>query len=127
MEPADDDLRGRRVLIVEDDMLIAIMIEDMLLDLGCAALGPINTLPGALALATEEASIDLAILDIDLNGVPVFPVADVLQARGVPVVFSTGYGDTELPFRHRDCKVLHKPFRARNLAATVREALGKAG
>jgi DNA-binding response OmpR family regulator len=121
-----DEFRGRRVLIVEDDMLIAITIEDMLLEFGCAVTGPINTLAGAMALAVGESAIDTAILDIDLNGVPVFPFADILRARGVPIIFSTGYADPELPSEHRGCPVLQKPFRASNLEAALRHVLARA-
>jgi DNA-binding response OmpR family regulator len=118
-----DTFHGRRILIVEDDMLIAIMLEDMLLDLGCVVIGPINTLQGALALAAEEAHIDAAMLDIDLGGVPVFPVADVLRARGVPLIYSSGYGSAQIPAEDRGAAVLHKPFRARNLEAALHATL----
>ena len=120
---AADAIHGRRILVVEDDMMIAILIEDMLLDLGCAVAGPCNTLAGALALAGAPEPIDAAILDIDLDGVAVFPVADVLRARGVPIIYSTGFGGAALPPQDAACPVLQKPFRARAFEATLRAAL----
>ncbi len=121
--PAADAFQGRRILIVEDDMLIAIMIEDMLVDLGCTVAGPANTLSEALALAEADHAIDVAMLDIDLNGVPVFPVADILRARGVPIVYSTGFGGATIPPADRGCPVLQKPFRAGGLDAALSAAL----
>ena len=118
-----DDVQGRRVLIVEDDMLIAIMMEDLLQDLGCVVVGPINTLAGALALAAGGGPIDAAFLDIDLDGAPVFPVAEVLRARGVPLLYATGHGGAALPAEDAGAVVLQKPVRARALEAALREAL----
>ena len=104
-------------------MLIAIMIEDMLLDLGCTVAGPANTLSEALDLAETDHAIDVAMLDIDLDGVPVFPVADVLRARGVPIVYSTGFGGATIPPEDGGCPVLQKPFRASGLDAALSAAL----
>ena len=117
---------GRRILVVEDDMLIAIMIEDMLLDLGCTVAGPANTLSEAMALADRDRGIETAMLDIDLNGVPVFPVADILRARGVPIVYTTGFGEAAIPTEDRGCAVLHKPFRAKTLETALLAALERA-
>jgi DNA-binding response OmpR family regulator len=116
-------LPGHRVLIVEDDMMIAMMIEDMLRDLGCLVTGPVNTLAGALDLARGGDAFDAAILDVNLRGEPVFPVADALRARGVPVIFSTGYGETALREADMGCAVLTKPFHASELIAALAAAL----
>ena len=114
----------RRVLVVEDDAMIAMMIEDMLADLGCLVVGPATSLSGALALAGGEAPFDVAILDVNLGGEPVFPVADVLRARGAPMIFSTGYGEGGLREADKGCAVLHKPFRASELIAALGAAFG---
>jgi CheY-like chemotaxis protein len=119
-EPAD--LQGRRVLLVEDEAMIAMLLEDMLGDLGCEVVGPAYALAPALALA-GEAPIDVAILDVNLAGLPVFEVADALRARSVPMVFSTGYGDGGLREVDRAAPVLGKPFRAGELASALRKAL----
>jgi PAS domain S-box-containing protein len=92
--PAVGRLTGRRVLLVEDELLVAMEMEEALRDLGCEVLGPAATVEEALRLAQSEAGrIDAAVLDINLAGRPSFPVADLLAGRGVPVVFATGYGD----------------------------------
>ena len=107
-----------RVLIVEDEMLVAMNIEDMLLDLGHEVAGLASRLEPALALAREGA-FDIAMLDVNLAGQPSFPVADVLAARGIPFLFATGYGIMGIIKQYRGRPVLQKPFRA----ADIRDAL----
>jgi len=116
-------LEGRRVLLVEDEAMIAMLLEDMLGDLGCTVVGPAYALTSALALAAGESPIDVAILDINLAGRPVFEVADALRARRVPMIFSSGYGDRGLREVDRGAPVLGKPFRAGDLAAALHQAL----
>lgn len=117
-------LQGRRVLVVEDEAMIAMLVEDMLDELGCAVVGPAHALDAALALASSEINIDAALLDINLAGESVFPVADALRAKGVPAVFSTGYGDSGLRGgRYSDAPVLQKPFRAGDLERALTAAL----
>jgi CheY-like chemotaxis protein len=116
-------LAGRRVLVVEDEMMIAMLLEDMLSELGCAVVGPAHTVPEALALVSGEAALDVALLDVNLAGQPVFAVADALRAKGVPTIFSTGYGDAGLREADRGSPVLQKPFRAGDLARALTEAL----
>jgi CheY-like chemotaxis protein len=120
----DTSLEGRRVLLVEDEAMIALLLEDMLSDLGCKVVGPAYALAPALALAAGEAPIDVAILDVNIAGRPVFEVADALRARHVPMVFSSGYGDGALREVDRGAPMLGKPFRAGDLAAALHEALG---
>lgn len=117
-------LAGRRILVVEDEMMIAMLVEDMLLELGCAVVGPVHALADALALALSETGLDAALLDVNLSGQPVFPVADALREKGVPAIFSTGYGDAGLRDIDRGSPVLQKPFRAGDLARALGEALG---
>jgi CheY-like chemotaxis protein len=116
-------LLGRRVLVVEDDMMIAMMVEDMLTDLGCAVVGPANGLTQGQALADDGGAIDAALLDVNLGAETVFPLADRLRARGVPLIFSTGYGEGGLRESDRGCAVLRKPYRASDVAAALSAAL----
>lgn len=117
------NLEGRRVLLVEDEAMIAMLLEDMLGDLGCHVVGPAYALASALELAAGEEGIDVAILDVNLAGRPVFEVADALRARRVPMVFSTGYGDGGLREVDRSAPLLGKPFGAGDLADALRAAL----
>lgn len=92
--PAVGSLAGRRVLLVEDELLVAMEMEEALRGLGCEVLGPAATVEEVLRLAQVEAGrIDAAVLDVNLAGRPSFPVADLLAGLGVPVIFATGYGD----------------------------------
>ena len=117
-------LVGRRVLVVEDEMMIAMLVEDMLAELGCAVVGPAHALDDALELARTELGLDVAVLDVNLGGQPVFAVADALREKGVPAIFSTGYGDAGLREIDRGSQVLQKPFRAGDLAKALNAALG---
>ena len=117
-------LQGRRVLVVEDEMMIAMLVEDMLAELGCAVVGPAHALDAALDLARNEGGIDAALLDVNLAGQPVFAVADALREKGIPAVFSTGYGEAGLRDVDRGAPVLQKPFRAGDLARALNQALG---
>jgi CheY-like chemotaxis protein len=103
-------LSGRRSLVVEDEMLVLIMIEDMLADLGCEVVTAAATINQALALI-EAQVFDVAMLDMNLNGEQTYSVADALAARGVPFVFSTGYSGHDIRDGYRDRPVLKKPFR----------------
>jgi len=118
----NEALKGRRVLVVEDETMIAMLVEDMLADLGCLVVGPAHELGAALALAGGEI-IDAALLDVNLAGKPVFALADALRARGVPMVFATGYGEASLREIDAGAPVLQKPFRAADLALALTEIL----
>ena len=100
---------GRRVLMVEDEMIVAWLLEDMLTDLGCSVIGPAGSVNQALAMIEAEL-IDAAVLDVNLNGEMSYPIADALAARGVPFVFSTGYNKDSLPNSYQSFPVLQKPF-----------------
>jgi CheY-like chemotaxis protein len=121
------DLAGRRVLVVEDEALVAMLLEDMLEDLGCKVLGPMMRVSEALAFVAEHgADIDVAILDVNLAGERSFPVAEALRARGAPFILSTGYDDVGIDEGWRGGPILRKPFLANQLESILREALGAA-
>lgn len=107
-------LSGRRVLVVEDETLVAMTIEDMLADLGLVVAASVTSV-GAAVTAIADHAIDCAILDINLDGERVFPVAEVLRTRAIPFVFSTGYGTYGLREDFRDVAVLTKPYRRADL------------
>jgi CheY-like chemotaxis protein len=105
---------ARRVLVVEDEVMIRMLLEDMLDDLGYQVAGAAGGFDEAMALA-RDGDIDVAILDVNLSGNPVYPVADILTRRGVPFIFSTGYGEDGLPDAYKNCQLLQKPFQLENL------------
>jgi len=96
------------VLMVEDEMCLAMLLEDQLSDAGYRVLRSAR-LAEALALADRE-HIDAAVLDVNLGGQAVFPLAERLRAQGVPMVFASGYGEPGIPAEYRDCPVLQKPY-----------------
>ena len=117
----DVDLRlgGRRILVVEDEVIVALELSMELEDRGAVVTGPAHSLPEALAFA-EAGEIDAAILDVDLQGADVYPVADRLLAAGVPFVFHTGHGDrTELRERFNGALVCIKPTLSEELVAAL--------
>ena len=114
----DKLLSGRRVLVVEDEMLVLIMIEDMLADLGCLSVTSAATVAKALALINAQV-FDAALLDVNLNGNDSHPVAEALSARGVPFVYSTGNTGHSLREGYSDRPMLKKPFKYEELAAIL--------
>ncbi len=111
-------LKGKKVLVVEDETLISMLFDDILSDLECEIVGPAFNIRQALELA-ESAAIDAAVLDVNLNGEPSFPVALLLQKRGVPIVFSSGYGSTGLPPAWQHMPTLPKPFTSDEVAEAL--------
>jgi DNA-binding response OmpR family regulator len=89
-------LVGKRVLIVEDEMLVALLIEDFLTDIGCHVVGPCGSVQAALD-AVRNRAIDLAILDVNLDGEMVYPVAELLAEQQIPFLFLSGYGIEAIP------------------------------
>jgi CheY-like chemotaxis protein len=114
----DNLLSGRRVLVVEDEMLVLIMIEDMLADLGCKSVTSAATVEKALALINAQV-FDVALLDVNLNGTDSHPVAEALFAREVPFVYSTGNTGQRLREDTSDRPVLKKPFKYEELSAIL--------
>jgi DNA-binding response OmpR family regulator len=117
-------LRGRRVLLVEDESLVSMMIEDMLVDLGCIVVGPVATAAQAAALAEHE-TIDCAVLDVGLADGQVFPLAGALLARGVPFVFATGYHPGAIDPRYAEVPLVEKPFEAGALEQAITAVLNR--
>ncbi|MCK8778375.1 response regulator [Rhizobium sp. NTR19] len=107
-----------RILVVEDEMTIALMIEDMLIQLGHEVVELAMRLPRAEELA-RQAAFDLALLDVNLDGRKSFPVADILSARGIPFVFATGYGASGLENGYSHCPVVTKPFMMEDLKTVI--------
>jgi CheY-like chemotaxis protein len=101
-------LAKRNILILEDEPLVAMMLQDQLEELGIHVIGPANNLKSAIQLA-EFSNLDGALLDLNINGTYATKVADILRARGVPFVFVTAY-DRPPGLRYRDVSVLRKPF-----------------
>lgn len=117
MMPENRDLPRapmRRVLVVEDEILIGMLLEDMLHELGYEVAATASRVEDAKTLA-REAQVDAAILDVNLNGQEVYPVAEILADRGIPFVFATGYGERGLPPAYRQRPTLQKPFQQETL------------
>lgn len=114
-----------RILVVEDEYLIRMLLEDMLTDLGYELAGAVGTIAEASELAAE-AEFALAILDVNLDGQEIYPVADILAKRGLPFVFVTGYGEGSLAEAYRGRPALQKPFRAEQLKTTLAGLLATA-
>ncbi len=123
----EDVLKGARVLVVEDEAAISMLLEDMLLDFGCEIVGPAARLTTALEMAQKEA-FAVAILDVNVAGEPIYPVAEAIAQRALPVVFSTGYGGAGIREPFRDRPVVQKPFSQAELKRTLISAIngGKA-
>ena len=111
-------LKGVRVLVVEDEYLVAILIEEILESAGCVVMGPIPRLPEALDAAHHD-NCDAAVLDVNLAGERINPVADALSERNVPFLFVTGYGASALPSEYAERPRLCKPFRMAELLGAL--------
>jgi CheY-like chemotaxis protein len=113
-----DTLRGSRVLIVEDDGIIALDLQSTLEEAGCVVVALESRIEAAEALARTE-ELDLALLDVQINGSTSFDVADILAARGIPFVFLTGYSPDALPDRFGAGRIIRKPFSPKRLLASL--------
>ena len=122
------EVPGRRVLIAEDEYLVAKRMVEEFAKLGVETIGPASTVKRALDLVGHSGPLDAAVLDIKLRNEMIFPVADALRARGVPFVFTTGYSQKIIPDRYKDVVRYEKPFDVAAVARVVaqwarREAL----
>lgn len=119
-----ENLKGLRILVAEDEMLILLDIEDMLHEFGCEIVGPVATVEAALATIRKN-DLDGALLDMSLHGERITPAAEELLARGVPFVLCTGYGrESRDEAAIRDAPRLNKPFTQESLSAAMSDAFG---
>jgi CheY-like chemotaxis protein len=122
----ETQLSSRRVLVIEDEWLVATLLEDMLAELGHSVVATAGTVDDALA-AVDGQRFDLALIDMNLNGKSARGVADRLSERGIPFACTTGYGRTDLDERFRGRPILHKPFELKDLEAIIAQALPAVG
>ena len=113
------ELEGKRVLLVEDEAIIALSLEDLLSDLGCRVVGPALNIDDAVSLALGEA-FDAAVLDINMGDGTSYRIARTLTDRSIPFCFATGYGDTGVHPDFAGVPVLQKPYRQDALADVLR-------
>ncbi|MBV8737026.1 MAG: response regulator [Alphaproteobacteria bacterium] len=118
-------LNGLRILVVEDEYLVASLIQDFLEMAGCVVLGPIARLAEAVHAAHSD-SCDAAVLDVNLGGSLVFPVAEILSHRRIPFAFVTGYATGALPDEHHARPTIRKPFRKEELLALISDLVNSA-
>jgi CheY-like chemotaxis protein len=116
-------LAGVRVLIVEDEPLVAIMLEEMLEELGANVAANAMRLEEALLLAAD-CDFDAAVLDVNLSGARSYPVADKLRERGIPFVFATGYGSSVLAGSYEADRLIHKPYSLTDVERALRDMIG---
>lgn len=117
------DLNGVKVFVVEDESLVAMQLEDMLDDLGCLVVGTAMRVSGAHRLIDSGIEIDVAILDVNIGGETVYPVAERMREAGIPIVFATGYGRCGVEERWHDCPILQKPYTIQQIEASIDQVL----
>ena len=117
-------LAGRKILIVEDESLVAMLLETMLEDMGCELFGTASRVPEALEMLSGDDLPDGALLDVNVAGETVYPVAELLKAKGIPMVFSTGYGQGGLAEGWDDQPSLQKPYTEPMIQQALMQALG---
>jgi len=115
---------ARRVLIVEDEAMIAGLIESILSAAGWSVIGPVATLERALA-TIDRGRLDAAVLDVRINGHDAYAVADVLMGRGIPFIFVSGFTRKQMPPAYRDCAYVAKPFTPDAILALLEEVVGR--
>lgn len=127
MSPPDRGAKadGLTVFVVEDEALVALHLEDMLADLGCTVVGPAMRLDRAFEMVEKGLTADVAVLDVNVAGQPIFPLAEKLAERGMPLVFATGYGRSGLPPEWHSRPVLQKPYTMEDVAAGLARAIGR--
>ena len=119
-------LAGLHILVVEDEMLISLLIEELLTAEECVVVGPYDQVPAALK-AAQTLPIDAAILDVNVNGIKIYPVAEILAARGIPFLLLTGYGDSAIPVDRPAWIACQKPFKAEKLLSMLTQCVNPDG
>lgn len=122
MKHRGNETKMKRILVVEDEVLLAMHLEDLLIAMGHEVVGPATRIPEALEFA-RQADLDFAVLDVNVAGSQSFPVADVLLIRSIPFVFATGYGAEGFLDTYRDHPTLRKPYEPRELQRAIERAL----
>lgn len=120
---SDAPLAGRRVLVAEDEYLVAIEMAYALQDAGADVAGPVPSVADGLGLLRGAGRIDFAVLDVNLGGEPVYPLADALAERGIPFAFVTGYDADSVPSRYARMGRLEKPIAPGDVVAFIGHAL----
>jgi two-component SAPR family response regulator len=121
----DERFGSMTVFVVEDESLVALNLEDMLSELGHRVLGPAMRIARARSLIEGDFFADAAILDVNVAGEPVFPIAEMLVDRGVPIVFATGYDRDGLPEAWHDRTILQKPYTIDEVSRSLDKAVGR--
>ena len=116
---------GGSVFLVEDEVMIRMMVVDMLAELGYRGVAEAGDINEAIKLA-KSTEFDVAILDVNVNGKVISPVAELIEARNRPFIFATGYGSSGLPEQYRDRPALQKPFQLETLGRMIDSALRSA-
>lgn len=116
-------LNGRKILVVEDEYLIADDLSALLVEAHAEVIGPVASLPAAIRLVSNVERIDAAVLDVNLRGVDVFPLVDELRGRGVAIMFLTGYGVNNIPDDYAGIARCEKPMGTANVVETLREMI----
>lgn len=111
-----------RILLVEDDLMVAMLLEDMLSDLGHEVVATVSKIETASEFI-ENGSFDAAVLDLDLNGVDTYSLAEALKRQNIPFIFATGYAETDLKREWKQTPVLPKPFQKSDLERILHRAL----
>jgi CheY-like chemotaxis protein len=114
---------GGRVLVCDDNLLMAEVVAEFLRECGLAPMGPVGRLDSAMQMARERA-LDGAVLDVNLNGRPCFPICPILAARCIPFVFLTGYPDAAIPIEYRGAPLIAKPFESNEMKEVLARMLG---
>ncbi len=116
------DLAGRRILLVEDSPVVGPFTADLLADLGCEVVGPAPSMAAARELIEGDA-FDAAIMDVHIRGERVFPLCEMLEAKGVPFVLTSGYADWTMPDKWQDRPRLQKPYRIHDVRSALVDLL----
>src|SRR5438270_10386790 len=121
-QPEGVDLAGKRILLIEDSPVVGPFTAELLEDLGCEVVGPAPNMATARDLA-ERATFDGAMMDIHIRGERVFPLCEVLEAKGLPFVLTSGYADWQMPDKWNDRPRLQKPYKLGQVHEALSEAL----
>lgn len=125
MPDSSRKLQGLNVFVVEDEALVALNLEDMLDELGCSVIGPAMRLGKAREMIDGGVDADVAILDVNIAGEPVFPIAEQLASRGIPIIFATGYGQAGLPTTWHGNPILQKPYTLEEVSGSLEKVAGR--